>query len=353
MGPSATIERIVYLLDRGHEPAHRVKAFAKAAGIVADVGDDELARLAAEGRLTELDGIGPTIAGVLDASLRGETPSYLNDLEDRTVVGISPEGAEVRAALRGDLHSHSTWSDGGAPVEAMARTAAALGHEYLVVTDHSPRLAVARGLTPERLEAQLDEIAELNERLAPFEILAGIEVDILGDGSLDQRPDLLDRLDLVVASAHSELKMPHDEMTRRLVAAIANPRTDVVGHVTNRMRAPEGSKRKGRPESTFDADVVLAACDRFGKALEINCRPERLDPPMRILGSAVEVGVFLSIDTDAHAPGQLEWQAHGCDRAAAAGADPDLVVNTWSASELRAWVARHRAGELFEAVTSE
>ncbi len=343
MSPLEALGRNVYLLDRDHAPAYRVKAFVNAARVVEATGTDEIAERARTGRLRELDGIGEVTAAVIAEAVEGRVPSYLAKLEGEPLRATTPEGAALRGRLRGDCHSHSTWSDGGAPVATMAATARALGHDYLVVTDHSPRLSVARGLTPERLRAQLDEIAALNEEMAPFRVLTGIEVDILADGGLDQEPELLDRLDVVVASAHSELRMPAPEMTRRLVAAVANPRTDILGHMTNRMRPPEGSKRKGRAESTFDAEVVLAACARFDVAVEVNCRPERLDPPMRLLELAAEWGCRFSVDTDAHAPGQLEWQAFGCDRAAAAGIDADRIVNTATADELTSWAASHRA----------
>ncbi len=141
----------------------------------------------------------------------------------------------MRAALRGDCHTHSDWSDGGSPPGEMAEAARALGHEWIALTDHSPRLTVANGLSPERLEAQLDLVARLNSDLAPFRILTGIEVDILDDGSLDQREDLLARLDVVVASVHSKLRMPAGPMTARMVAAVRNPHVDVLGHCTGRL----------------------------------------------------------------------------------------------------------------------
>jgi putative hydrolase len=238
--------------------------------------------------------------------------------------------------LRGDCHTHSDWSDGGSPIEEMAETARALGHEYLVLTDHSPRLTVANGLSAERLRHQLDVVAALNEELAPFEILTGIEVDILSDGALDQSEELLASLDLVVASVHSKLRMPAAEMTERMLTAVANPHVDVLGQCTGRMDT--GSRK--RPESQFDADTVFAACAEHGVAVEINCRPERLDPPKRLLRLAVEVGCLVAIDSDAHAPGQLDWLAYGCERAVACGVPADRVVNTWPRGKLRNWTAR-------------
>jgi putative hydrolase len=234
--------------------------------------------------------------------------------------------------LRGDLHTHSDWSDGGSPIQEMAEAMVALGHEYCALTDHSPRLTIAHGLSPERLREQLDVVAEVNESLAPFRLLTGIEVDILDDGSLDQEPELLARLDVVVASVHSKLRMPADDMTPRMLTAIANPNVDVIGHCTGRIVVG-----RGRPESEFDAEAVFAACASYGVAVEINCRPERLDPPMRLLQQAIEAGCMFSIDTDAHAPGQLDWQPYGCARAEEAGLTPDRVINAMPLDELLAW----------------
>ncbi len=242
----------------------------------------------------------------------------------------------IRAALKGDLHLHSNWSDGGATIEQMARKAAELGHDYMALTDHSPSLSIAHGLDAERLETQLELVANLNEELAPFRILKGIEVDILEDGRLDQDDDLLAELDVVVASVHSKLRMSEQPMTDRMVAAMANPNADILGHCTGRMVLG-----KGRPESTFDADLVFGACAHFDKAVEINCRPERLDPPMRLLERVVATGCKVSIDTDAHAVGQLEWQPYGCARAAEAGVPPDDIVNAWPVDRLLEWTASH------------
>jgi putative hydrolase len=219
-----------------------------------------------------------------------------------------------------------------------------------VLTDHSPRLTVANGLSPERLREQLDVVARLNDVLAaeaqageaaPFRLLTGIECDILEDGSLDQEPALLARLDVVVASVHSKLRMARDEMTARMVAAISNPHTDVLGHCTGRQVVGHGRGGKGRPESEFDAELVFAACARFDVAVEVNSRPERLDPPKRLLRLAVEAGCRVAIDTDAHAPGQLAWQHLGCERAHLTGVRADRVVNAGSADELLAWAGRH------------
>jgi putative hydrolase len=305
--------------------------------VAAGLSSDELVERAEAGTLRELVGIGEVTARCITESLHGEEPVYLRRLEATGGTSVAEGGAALRAALRGDCHTHSDWSDGGSPIKEMAETARDLGHEYVVLTDHSPRLRVANGLSADRLERQLDIVATLNAELAPFRILTGIEVDILDDGTLDQRSSLLGRLDLVVASVHSGLRTPAAEMTPRMVAAVANPHTDVLGHCTGRMVT--GTRR--RPESAFDAEIVFAACERFGVAVEVNCRPERLDPPKRLLRLAVEAGCVVSIDTDAHAPGQLDWLPYGCERAAACAVPVERIVNTWSAEELLAWTASH------------
>ena len=197
-------------------------------------------------------------------------------------------------------------------------------------------MTIANGLSAERLREQLKVVDTLNEKLAPFRILTGIEVDILDDGSLDQEPDLLARLDVVVASVHSKLRMDGEEMTGRLIAALANPHMDILGHCTGRIVVG-----RGRPESSFNAELVFAAAQKFDKAVEINCRPERLDPPKRLLRLAVEMGCKVSIDTDAHAPGQLEWQPFGCERAAACEVPAESIVNAMDADGLVAWTASH------------
>jgi putative hydrolase len=335
--PVADLRRIAFLLERARAPTYRVRAFRAAAARAESQPPDELVERALAETLAELSGIGPTTARCLTESLAGRTPEYLRRLE-ASAGPLADGGAQLRLALRGDCHSHSDWSDGGSPIREMAETARELGHEYLVLTDHSPRLTVARGLTAERLERQLDEVAALNETLAPFRVLTGIEVDILDDGALDQRPDLLDRLDLVVASVHSGLRMPSDGMTPRMVAAIANPRVDVLGHCTGRLIT---GGRGRRPESQFDAEIVFAACARFGVAVEVNSRPERLDPPRRLLRLAVEAGCLVAIDTDAHAPGQLDWQSYGCERAAECEVRVEAVVNTWPSQALLSWTADH------------
>jgi putative hydrolase len=345
--PIQALERIAYCLDRVLAESHRVQAYLRAAAAIGALPPGELEERHAAGTLTELAGIGPKTASIIGQALDGGPIPYLEELEASTAVSASePAAAELRAALRGDCHTHSTWSDGGAPIETMARAAMALGHEWMVLTDHSGRLTVAHGLNAERLRAQLVEVAELNDRLAPFRILTGMEVDILLDGDLDLEEELLGELDVVVASVHSKLSMPAPEMTRRMVMAVASPHVDILGHCTGqkvpgRMRQVGKSDFPGRVGSKFDPEVVFAACARFDTAVEINCRPERQDPPDDLLELALEWGCKVAIDTDAHAPGQLEWQPFGCDKAVRHGIGPEDVVNTMAAVDLVAWAASH------------
>jgi putative hydrolase len=327
--PVVDLQRIAYLLERSNEATHRVKAFRNAAAIIGALPPEELHTRAANRTLTGLSGIGDTTATVITESMAGQTPAYLTKLDDAQPDPAAP--SRLRQALRGDLHTHSDWSDGGSPIDEMMRAARDLGHEYAALTDHSPRLKIASGLTAERLRSQLEIVRALNDEMAPFRILTGIEVDINEDGSLDQEPALLAELDVVVASVHSKLRMPRREMTRRMLKAIANPDTDVLGHCTGRLLSG-----RGRPESEFDAEAVFEACRDHGVAVEINSRPERLDPPDRLLKQAADLGCVFSIDTDAHAPGQLEWQTNGCTKAEECGIDAARIINTRSADDLLA-----------------
>ncbi|MBD8207120.1 PHP domain-containing protein [Microbacterium sp. CFBP 8790] len=330
MHPLDALTEIAYLLERERSSRYKSKAFRTAAAAIEGLSDDELR----DPGLRRRAGIGESTFAVIQQALAGGVPERLAALRaENAPVG----GADVRAKLRGDLHSHSEWSDGLTPIEAMVEAARGLGHEYLALTDHSPRLTVANGLSPERLRAQMEIVR--GHRGDGFTLLTGIEVDILDEGDLDQEDALLHELDVVVASAHSKLRMERGPMTRRLVAAAGDPRVDVLGHVTGRL--VEGA-RGTRPPSDFDAEAVFAACAASGVAVEINSRPERQDPPDELLALAIEAGCLFSIDSDAHAPGQLSLLDYGAARAEAAKVPVDRIVTTWPLDRLREWLERSR-----------
>lgn len=334
--PVAALRRIAYYKDRAREDSRRVMAYRKAADVVEAMTPEQREKVGKTNSWQTLPGVGPKTAKVIAQAWAGREPETLVELRESAA---DLGGGEIRAAIKGDLHLHSNWSDGSAPIEEMMATAQELGHEYCALTDHSPRLTVANGLSPERLRAQLDVIDELREQFPGLRILTGIEVDILDDGTLDQEPELLERLDIVVASVHSKLKMDAPAMTRRMVRAVSGGQADVLGHCTGRL--VEGG-RGTRPESQFDAEAVFTACRDHGVAVEINSRPERRDPPSRLLELALQIGCDFSIDTDAHAPGQLDFLGYGAQRALDAGVPVDRIVNTWSVQRLLEWAGPNR-----------
>ncbi|MFX0538534.1 PHP domain-containing protein [Ornithinimicrobium sp. Y1847] len=350
--PVDALRRIAFLLERSRAETRRVEAYRKAAAIILPLGEEEVRRRVTTGTLQELAGIGPSTAAVIEQAVAGRIPDKLAELEADAAGPLVEGGEEMRALLRGDLHTHSDWSDGGSPIEEMVATAMELGHDYLALTDHSRGLRVANGLSADRLRRQLTVVDAINTHLDhDFRLLKAIEVDILDDGELDQERDLLAALDLRVASVHSKLQMEPAAMTRRMIAAVQDPLTSILGHCTGRRLMPRqgdrGARSGGRmrPPSRFDARAVFEACVESGTAVEINSRPERQDPPGELLELAIELGCLFAISTDAHAPGQLDFLDLGCERAVRYGVSPERVVNTWAVDDLVAWAASKEVPE--------
>ena len=251
MSPVTALREIGFLLERSRADTFRVKAYRSAADVVERMSEAERREHTEQHTWNKVSGVGPKTASVITQAMAGQVPDFLQRLRDEKEPLVEG-GLGMRAAVKGDLHCHSTWSDGGSPLEEMMTTARDLGHEYCAITDHSPRLTVARGLSADRLREQMAVVAELNTQMAPFRCLQGIEVDILEDGGLDQTDELLGQMDVVVASVHSKLRSDSETMTHRMVRGIAHPRTNVLGHCTGRLiegergvRPPVGLRPRG------------------------------------------------------------------------------------------------------------
>jgi DNA polymerase (family 10) len=234
--------------------------------------------------------------------------------------------------IKGDLHCHTNWSDGTLSVYDMARVAKARGYQYVAITDHSQGLTVANGLTVERLRAQRNEIEEARAKLGPdFRIFHGIELEIKLDGTLDFPDEVLAWLDIVVASIHSGLRQPGEQVTQRALNAVRNPNVDIIGHPTGRII-------NQREPSAMDVGVVIKEAARTGTALEINSAPDRLDLDDIYIKEAMEAGCTLSIDTDAHSKGNYDLIEFGVHLARRGWTTPDRVLTCWDVGKLEAWL---------------
>lgn len=246
-----------------------------------------------------------------------------------------PQLVEQRQ-IRGDVHVHTDWSDGHDSLERMVQAAIERGYEYLVISDHSPSLAVARGLTVERLREQRRAIRALNERYAPFRILHGAEVNIDPDGTLDYPDDVLAELDVVIVSIHSAFDLPVDRMTARVVRALAHPQVHILGHPTGRLL-------DGRLPYEIDLDAVLDAASRYGVAIEVNGQPNRLDLPDSWIQRAINRGIAIVCTSDAHAVRQLDNMRWSVATARRGWAEARHVLNTRALADFCAWLERRRA----------
>ncbi|HMK07884.1 MAG TPA: PHP domain-containing protein, partial [Anaerolineales bacterium] len=253
--------------------------------------------------------------GELEAAAAGRLPSLVTE-----------------ADLRGELHAHTDWSDGRASIAAMAEAALAMGMAYLVISDHSPSLGALNGLSPERLQQQRREIDRVQKRLGDeLRLLQAAEVEILADGRLDYEDEVLATLDLVIASLHVSLRQSREQITARLLTAIANPHVDMIGHPTGRLIG-------SRAASEVDLEAVFAAAADHGVALEINAHPERLDLNDAYARRAWQVGCLVSVNTDAHRPEDLALRRFGVGVARRAWLPAEAVVNTRPVDSLLHWL---------------
>lgn len=254
--------------------------------------------------------------GELEAAREGRLPELI-EMED----------------IRGDLHVHSRWSDGAADLADMAASALKLGYSYLAVTDHSKSLTISGGLSAERLSAQGKAIDALNMNLQGFTILKGVEVDILRDGRLDYSDEVLESLDLVIASIHSHFKLDREAQTKRIIAAINNPRVNIIGHLSGRLL-------NRRPGYELDIEQVLAAAARNKVALEINSHPDRLDADEEVVRRAREMGIKIAINSDAHDENDLTAIEYGVTAGRRAWLEKEDVINCWDLHRLMVFLRK-------------
>jgi putative hydrolase len=314
------LSEIGYLLRQDPEERFRAKAFSAAAWSLA-VGRPDLEALHGSNELTTLEGVGAGIAKVLAEVLETGHSRYLDRLREQMKQPARDDESVLDfSQYRGDVHSHSTWSDGKATMLEMARGAEAMGYAYLGVTDHSPRIKVVNGLDATRLLAQSREMAEVQTQVPGVALLQGIEVDILEDGSLDLPDMVLELLDVVIASPHVKLRQEPAAMTERMLRAVSHPHVDVIGH-------PTGRRPGSREGANYDFEAVFKEAAQHRVALEIDCDPARMDLSPEMARLALELGCSFSLDADAHAPAELAYVPMGMWMARRAGIPQDRILN--------------------------
>lgn len=314
------LSEIGYLLRQDPEEKFRAKAFSAAAWSLA-IERPDLAALHGTNELTTLEGVGAGIAKVLAEVLDTGGSRYLDRLRDQMKQPARDDESVLDfSQYMGDVHSHSTWSDGKATMLEMARGAEAMGYTYLGVTDHSPRIKVVNGLDADRLLAQSREMAEVQAQVPGVALLQGIEVDILEDGSLDLPDMVLELLDVVIASPHVKLRQEPAAMTERMLRAVSHPHVDVIGH-------PTGRRPGSREGASYDFEAVFKEAARHGVALEIDCDPARMDLSPEMARLALELGCSFSLDADAHAPAEFAYVPMGMWMARRAGIPQERILN--------------------------
>jgi putative hydrolase len=314
------LSEIGYLLRQDPDEKFRAKAFSSAAWSLA-VERPDLEALHGANELTTLEGVGAGIAKVLAEVLETGGSRYLDRLREQMKQPARDDESVLDfAQYKGDVHSHSTWSDGKATMLEMARGAEAMGYTYLGVTDHSPRIKVVNGLDANRLLAQSREMAEVQAQVPGVSLLQGIEVDILEDGSLDLPDMVLELLDLVIASPHVKLRQETEAMTERMLRAVSHPHVDVIGH-------PTGRRPGSRDGANYDFEAVFKEAAKHHVALEIDCDPARMDLSPEMARLALELGCTFSLDADAHAPAEFAYVPMGMWMARRAGIPQDRILN--------------------------
>lgn len=327
IGAAQLLSEIGYLLRQDPTERFRAKAFSAAAWSIA-IERPDVERLQREGALTSIEGIGEGIARVLTDVIQTGQSRYLERLRERMKQpALGDETALDFSGYQGDVHSHSTWSDGRATILEMAQGAQALGYRYLGVTDHSPRITVVHGLDAQRLLAQSQEIAEVQRQVDGVALLQGIEVDILEDGSLDLPDPVLEILDIVIASPHVKLRQEPAAMTERMLRAVSHPHVDVIGH-------PTGRRPGSREGASYDFEAVFKEAGRRGVALEIDCDPARMDLGPELARLARDLGCDFVLDADAHAPAEFAYVPMGLWMARRAGIPKDRIHNFKPLAEL-------------------